>query len=76
MQTQAFEIWSEGFKLEDDSGTAHVIGKVTASTFLEACQVFVNKTGDNHHYRVANGVPVYWGCRLFDNEADARRSFG
>lgn len=26
--------------------------------------------------RLFNGHPMIWACRLFDNEADARKSFG
>jgi len=74
--TQSFEVWSEGFRITGDSGQAHLLGKVEAPTFLMACRVAATQAGDPHNYREADGVPRYWGCRLFDNEVDARRSFG
>lgn len=68
---RTFEIWAEGYRATGDSCPARYIGLVQGATLQEACR---------RHFK---GHPNYdkerntlWGCRLFDNETDARRSFG
>lgn len=50
--------------------TAKMLAEVEAETFREAC----DKVCSDPNYN-AEHLTV-WGCRLFDNEADARKSFG
>lgn len=66
-----YEIWMEGYCCTGQSSTAFLVAKIEANSFQEACDI---------HFK---GDPYYspktlkcWGCRLFDNEADARKSFG
>jgi len=68
---RVFEVWIEGFAATGEGAPASLKGKVLAKTFREACcRVFKN---DN----LFNAEDLtYWGCRLFDNEASARKSFG
>ena len=85
-----YEIWEEGFAATGERAGARFIGKAMGETFEEACKnfrypadivrswdgmVLVHK-GDalklDEHYP----YPSIWACRLYDNEADARRSFG
>jgi hypothetical protein len=68
-----FQIWSEGFMANGGGGTAVLMGEAEGETFLEACNTFI--AGDKL-YRVSDGRPLHWACMLFDNEADARKSFG
>ena len=65
------EVWSEGYRATGEHGTAQKLGEVEAPTFAEACDLVCGKRGD---YDSKRGT--VWGCRLFNNEADARRSFG
>lgn len=64
-----FEIWSEGYVVTGNSAGAHFHGTAEGATFREACDVLL---GGDPYYRSG----TYYGCRLFDNEADARREFG
>ena len=66
-----FEIWSEGYIITGGSGTAQLHDKIKANSFKEACDILFN--GDQF-YNPKN--LTYWGCRLFDNETDARKAFG
>jgi len=68
-----FEIWSEGFSATGQSGSAirHGQGCVKAKSFKAACAKFF---GANRYFN--REKMTYWGCRLFDNEKEARKSFG
>lgn len=83
-----YEIWIEGYVATGESSRASFIGKAMGETFEEACRNFrepedqfiwgiqVKKKGgalklDSHY-----PYPSSWACRLYDNETDARRSFG
>lgn len=70
-----FEIWSEGFEVMEGRGLAMCHGKLTASSFKEACDKLAEiDKGFNLYYSPEK--MTYWGCRLFDNEMQARESFG
>lgn len=73
-----YEIWSEGFRVSGETGAkAEKIGEQEANSFEEACDLFVKRNPQYKScYEKRNGVPAYWGCRWFNNEADARKSFG
>lgn len=67
-------IWCEGFAATGQSGTASRLGTACAETFQEACDKVGAKLEQPGLY--SSKSRAYWGCRMFDNEADARRSFG
>ena len=70
-----FEIWSEGFAATGQSGPATFHGYSWGKDFSDAVNRFADRNEKfARDYRV--GELTYWGCRLFDNESDARRSFG
>lgn len=80
-----YTIWSEGYLATGMEGIpmrAHCIASnVEGETFVDAVKNWYNKDpkGNEHNYgelSIRNGVPCLWGCKLFDNEADARKSFG
>lgn len=75
---KTFEIWCEGYAITGNSADASLLGTETATTWDEAVEKYMVKNPDTIDVREANGVKVYtdWGCRLFDNESDARKSFG
>lgn len=69
-----YEIWSEGYRATGEAAEAHYHGMFEADSFEDACRqvdgVDLNKDGT---FRFP---PSIWGCRFFNNEADARKSFG
>jgi len=69
-----WEIWSEGFRIQGTDGVASLLGKETAETWDEAVQEYMRKNPGR--ITVSAGQYTDWGCRLFDNEADARKAFG
>lgn len=75
-----FEVWSEGYMATGEQGIATFRGKAEAETFNEACIKVVGDKLDkdsqgDYIYGLGNKYSI-WGCRLFDNETDARKSFG
>lgn len=69
-----YQVWIEGFLATGEHARASLIGEVEANSFQEACDALCGKyTVHNENYNRENRT--VWGCRLFDNEADARKSF-
>lgn len=66
-----FEIWSEGYSASGERGSATLHGNVRARDFASACAWRFQGRPD---FDV--GKLTLYGCRLFDNEAEARRSYG
>ncbi len=66
-----WNIWEEGFAIGEDRATARFVAIVEAETFQEACDI---QYKDNKLYDPVRRT--FWGCRLFDNEEDARAYFG
>lgn len=66
-----YNVWKEGYSLTGDYAVASYVGSTTGKTFREAC---IKLLGGDEYFDSKN--LTVWGCRLFDNEADARESFG
>jgi hypothetical protein len=77
-----WEIWQEGFAATGEGGPAQKLGEATAPTFEEACQRWVDnkkRVTPDFNNRYGEYDPernTIWGCRLYSNERDARRTFG
>ena len=83
-----WEIWSEGYAATGERSGAHFHGKFPGETFDEAVE-YANKKVKlgaepytrsafvtDEHFKNRRSSWKIWGCALFDNEADARKSFG
>lgn len=68
---KSYRIWSEGYAATGQSSGAISHGIVEAASFKEACDIKFE--GDSLY---SPDRMTYWGCQLFDNESDARKSFG
>jgi hypothetical protein len=64
-----FEVWREGYRATGDYSEATLMGIANADTFSEACVKVLGTNLDFDESRM-----TLWGCRLFDNEMDARNS--
>lgn len=74
MQRRAFDIWCEGYSATGEHAPAWLLGAAVAETFADACRKWAQQCEAPHLFDPE--ALTYCGCRLFDNEADARRSFG
>jgi len=70
-----YEIWSEGFRATGEQGKALLHSIISANSFVDACNKFANQNKEFKKYYNSTKLS-YWGCRLFDNEKDARNNFG
>lgn len=84
-----FEIWVEGYAATCEHGTANKIGEGFGNTFDEAVEDYMSKNEDHgiekntrsrytseEAYKKRSSNWNIWACNLYDNEADARKSFG
>lgn len=71
-------IWSEGFVVTGTSATAQLLGKYSTESFDDAVEMYLQEHPASRAYHTKNnkGDHFIWGCQLFDNETDARKSFG
>ena len=75
---RTWDVWSEGYAATGDRSGARLEGQVDAETFPEACRkacVDSGKWKEEPGGFDPKGLTV-WGCRLFDSESDARKTFG
>lgn len=75
-----FEIWQQGYLVTGMEGIpapAVKLGEVEAATFAGACAALCSPQEWQKKYGYFDAARLtLWGCRLFDNEQDARRAFG
>lgn len=68
-----WDIWAEGFRATGEgSGATCMARGVEAESFEEACRKYFK----DDPYFGEKPVLNHWGCKLFDNETDARKAFG
>lgn len=77
-----FEIWSEGYLatgMEGRPEPARMLATIEADTFDSAVAKYVDqlpKDRASYFKRNSRGEWRDWGCRLFQDEEHARKSFG
>lgn len=75
-----FDIWLEGYAATGESGQAHRVAQgIKAASLTDVVAQHVK--GLPEHERKLwvcreNGTWTSWGCRAYDNEEQARRTFG
>lgn len=80
LDIKEYEIWTEGYRATGEEQNASLLGKASGFSFKEACDAFHAQLDEPKKniwsYHPDSGTWSVWGCRLFDNETDARKSFG
>lgn len=72
-----FELWIEGYASSDGFGKAFRLGEFEGDNFDEAVMQYNLIAPETQAQRdKTKSIWKIWGCRLFDNEADAMKSFG
>lgn len=76
---KTYNIWSEGYLctgMEGRPADATYHGSHPGKTFKDACIKFFSiKENDDRGDFDAERL-TFWGCHLYDNEVDARQTFG
>ena len=72
-----YEIWEEGYLCIGQEAHARLLGCGYGRNFKEACEDYM-KHHPNSNMWVINPEEKMGGyaCKIFDNEVDARKSFG
>lgn len=71
-----WEVWTEGFMVTGNTEVAQFHGKFKGRNFREAVLQYKNSVSKETQSFIDLDRMSYWGCRFFDNERDARKSFG
>lgn len=75
--SRSISLWMEGYAATGESGTAHCIGTYTATDLDDAVKQYMVAHPNSVHWdRFGRGRHAIWACEIFDNEAQARKSFG
>lgn len=74
-EVRSFEVWVEGYRATGEHARAELWGTASAHSFREAVAIVYAVKGADPSYLDLDRLSS-WGCRFFDNEADARKSFG
>lgn len=76
-----YQVLIEGYVATGENGTAQILAKRNeytlweGETFQKACENALRTLKwDMSYYNKERNT--YWACRFFDNEIDARNSFG
>lgn len=69
------EVWNEGYAATGERAPALYLGRYPGVTFKEEVEAAMDDLEWDRSYYNPEQL-TYWACRFFDNEADARRSFG
>ena len=75
MKIKQYQIWTEGYAATGESSGAIYHGLSKGETFKQAVENFIEE--NNWDKKLYNSEKLtYWGCKFYDNESDARKTFG
>lgn len=70
-------LWKEGYAITGQNSDATYLGNFPTNSLKEAVKQFKeSKEKEGLENSIDLEKLTDWGCRFFNNEADARRSFG
>ena len=77
---KTYDVYIEGYCDNGNRASSKYLGQYTGRTFADAARkACVDRYGEEStkvYFTIRGVVPAFWGCRLYDNHADAARSFG
>ncbi len=78
LKIKNIELWQEGFAATGESSKAERIGEYLAENFDDAMKMYMSEKPNIEILKNGDGSGNYssWAMRIFDNEAEARASFG
>lgn len=71
-----YNVWVEGYCATGGSSPAMYIGGAYGASFSDAVHVVMGQNHPTEKVDSDRGKLSWWGCRFFDNEIDAKASFG
>lgn len=78
MAIKKYSLWMEGYSVTGNSSTAQYLGEFKGTSFNDACDNWAKTIEEPEYYKPGTDKyrPSYWACYIFDNEIDAKKSFG
>lgn len=78
IEPAVISLWEEGHRATGSTGTAKFLGSYMANDMDDAVEQYLKKHPESkqYHRRNEDGTHAIWGCVLYDNEIDARKTFG
>jgi len=74
---RSISLWMEGFAVTGERQGASMIGTYEATDLDDAVKQYMEThKGDVAWDRFGRGRHAIWACEIFDNEGEARKSFG
>lgn len=70
-----FSIWTEGYNATGDKCTAKYYGDHKGHNLKEAIYNFGHSLSVDSRVYIDFDNLTFWGCKIFDNESDARKAF-
>ena len=73
-----FDLWNEGYAATGEYSPAIFLGTFEAECFEDACDKWAETLCEREKdlYKREGSHAVFWGCRIYDNEEDARKLCG
>ena len=73
-----WQIWVEGYRVTGNEAKASLLAEIEAETFDEAVEQYVasRPQEDANFFDKRSYGWAYWGCKLWPDEASARKAFG
>lgn len=75
MKKKQIDLWVEGFRVVEAEAKASYLGTYQAKTLKEAVIQWLNENPKEKKYVDLDNL-THWGCSFYDNEYDARKTFG
>lgn len=73
---QFWQVWQEGYASTGGPTGASFCGTFPGTTFDDACAAWAATLPAGSRSSFNRQELAFWGCRLYDNETDARKKFG
>lgn len=73
------DLWMEGFRISGKCLPAKFCGTFEANTLRIAVHMYMDSIDspvEKKQFIITPKTLSYWNCKFFDNEVDARRTFG
>ncbi len=70
------DLWMEGYVATGERAPASHLGVFSGENLEEAVEAWAKTLSAQDQGLVSFNPPRFWGCRIFDNEAEAREVFG
>lgn len=73
---KTWQVWMEGYRVTGNSNDASFKGEFEGETFQDAVKAYAETLDDQSKSYFDAAYTTFWGCRFFNNETDARKTFG